>query len=190
MNTLRTLLAISTLGLAAGAYAVDAGKTYLYGDIGQSRYDAGDAVGKLGGAGSNETDFAGSIGAGYRITPNVAVEAGYLNLGRMTAGNSNATAKYSAQGLGLQAVGTVPLNDRFGVYGSAGLNPLYVKSSLAGATDSEWRVVPSVGVGVSYKVSDALGVRGGYTQYFNTVDNQGVKSDTGMLSMGMTYGFN
>ncbi|KAF0811826.1 Outer membrane protein A [Andreprevotia sp. IGB-42] len=192
MKNARTLLAIATLGLSTAVFAAPVGgsNVYMYGDIGQSRYDADDATARLGpGASSDETDFAGSVGAGYQFSPNFALEAGYLNLGKMTANRGVNSSEYSAQGIAFQAVGTVPLNDRFGLYGTAGLNPLYVKSSYNGVSDNEWRVAPSLGLGVNFKVNEAVGLRAGYTRYFNAVDNRGVKSDADLMSVGMTYAF-
>ncbi|WP_051710017.1 outer membrane beta-barrel protein [Andreprevotia chitinilytica] len=188
MKYFKHLLAAVAFG--AATTAAFAGDTYLYGDLGQSTYQDNDAVNRLNpGASADKSDFGFNLGAGYRFNQNFAVEGGYLNLGKMNVNSASGHGDFKAQGLAFQAVGSVPLGDRFSVYGTLGLNPLQVKTSFPTSSSSGWRVAPSAGLGVGFKVNDQVGLRAGYARYFNVVDDNGMKSDADLLSAGLTYSF-
>jgi OOP family OmpA-OmpF porin len=74
--------------------------------------------------GTDDTDFAWNLTAGYKFTRNWAVEVGYVDLGTFTANGrfGGATSRLEADvtGVNVSGVGTLPLNDMFSVYGKLG----------------------------------------------------------------------
>jgi OOP family OmpA-OmpF porin len=137
---------------------------------------------------------------GYKVNPNFAVEAGYIDFGKAkysaTYGVSGGTAQgtVKAGGFDIAALGILPVADNFSVFGKAGIVAARVKSSLTDATASgevsSNVISPLIGLGASYKVSDNMDVRAEYDH----VSNLGKTSTTGkmsanMLSVGVAYHF-
>lgn len=139
---------------------------------------------------------------GYKVNPNFAVEAGYIDFGKAkysasyTGGTAQGTVK--AGGLDIAALGIVPITDSFSVFGKAGIVAARVKSSLTATAPasaatgnvSANAISPLIGLGASYKVSDAVDVRA----EFDHASNLGKSSTTGkltanMLSVGLAYHF-
>jgi OOP family OmpA-OmpF porin len=138
---------------------------------------------------------------GYRFNPNFALEAGYIDLGK-----SKYTARYNegaasgelkSGGIDLAALGILPLNDSFSIFAKAGIVAAKTDSKLSatGVTPSNWKsttheVLPLVGVGASYKLTQNLDLRADY----DYVSGIGKSSKTGtmksnMISLGIAYNF-
>lgn len=139
---------------------------------------------------------------GYKLNPNFAVEAGYIDFGKAkySASYTDGTAqgRVKAGGFDVAALGILPLTDNISVFGKAGIAAARVKSSLSAsapaseASDSTSANVvgPLVGLGASYKLSDAMDVRAEYDH----ASNLGKSGSTGkissnMLSVGLAYHF-
>jgi len=137
---------------------------------------------------------------GYKVNPNFAVEAGYIDFGKAkftstyTGGTADGTVK--AGGIDVAALGILPVTDSLSVFGKAGIVAAQVKSSLSatGLTspgDTKSNVVaPLLGLGVSYKISDNTDLRAEYDHVSKLGKSDKTdKLTSNMISMGVAYHF-
>jgi len=170
--------------LSAGlASAQDGGGLYLGGALGQSRFKEWCDIPL---ASCKDTDTAWKLFGGYRFNRYVAAEGSYVDWGEATASTaSGAQALARQHSYGLAAVGTLPLGERFELFGKAGF--------LITEQETEARNVarPSVvsrdetelhyGLGARFLFTRNLGLRG---EWENTD-----KLKVEMLSIGLEYRF-
>jgi len=137
-------VAVCSVGTAT-AYAADNG-FYLGGSLGFSRYH--DSINGVSGDG---TPFSGKVFGGYQINRYMGVEAGYADLGRVdnSTGNINGHAEY------LDAVGTLPLGDRFSLLGSAGFAHVGFDTSAGDGSGNGLKL----GVGAEYALTENVALR-------------------------------
>lgn len=202
-------LPLALLALSTGAWADD--NWYVVGEVTHARdkLNTGTADAALTSAGASALSSSGKSNSnkwrlqlGYKVNPNFAVEAGYIDFGKArysasyTGGTAEGTVK--AGGIDVAALGILPLTDNLSVFGKAGLVAAHVKSELsatgtaAAASGSATANVisPLFGVGLDYKLSDAVDLR---TEY-DHASNLGKSGKTGkmtadMLSVGLAYHF-
>src|SRR6185436_17729118 len=94
---------------------------YLGLTFGQSKFD-GFCTNLQPGVTCKDTDTAFRFLLGYQFNKNFAIEGGYHQLGEVSArAPSGATLNFEASTLEILAVATLPLSDKFSVYGKAGL---------------------------------------------------------------------
>ena len=189
-------------------------KLYVGGAIGRVGYDADIERAKavIGGTGAtaftvnaNVTDTAWKGYAGYRASPNLSVEAGYWNFGRLdmsaavTAPVSTALQrKYRADGYGANAVLWLPVYNSWSGLVKAGAMLTNVKASasapggglIALPAESARTLNAHWGVGLEYRLSPAAAVR----LEFETVRKVGDESKFGTAdltfwTLGANYRF-
>ena len=140
---------------------------------------------KLGSAknevsGITESSSAFGVFGGYTIIQNLAVEVGYTDLGSMAAG----IIKLST--LELSAVGSVPINEQFSIFGKLGMANTAEKGS--GLTVN--RSVATIGLGGQYKVAPTFGIRIGWDVYGFGDDNTIFKTGaSNLLSISGVFKF-
>src|SRR5947199_5705699 len=102
---------VKTLAAATAFIALSAQAEGLYvgGSIGTTRYKGDD----IGGLATDRSSTGGKVYGGYEFTPNVAVEAGYADVGKA----SSAAADVKGRGVFVDAVGKVPLMDNLSAFG-------------------------------------------------------------------------
>jgi OOP family OmpA-OmpF porin len=213
MHLMKVVGALGLAGCAAAsspvALAAEAG---WYGGIGigQSREENhhGRITSQLLGSGFATTsisddsrDTGWKLFAGRRFNRNFAVEGGYFNLGEFgfTANTTPAgslTGSIKVQGVNLDAVGIMPIAEKFSAFGRVGLQYAQSKDRFAGAgavtvsnpspKKSEANI--KYGVGVQYDFTQALGLRGEWERY-RVNDAVGNKGDIDMLLVGLVYTF-
>jgi OOP family OmpA-OmpF porin len=126
--------------------------------------------------------------AGYFFTPNIGVEAGYVDLGKATAGDPGAQTKAESNAADLQAVfayrsGKAALMGRAGAYYartevSSDLGPSARKSN-GGLT---------FGFGMQYDFLRSLGVRGDFQHYHQVGSGDiGGTSDINVFMIGVVW---
>lgn len=155
--------------LSSTAVAADRAPIYVGADFGTTKID-------------NVDDRSSSYGifAGYQLSPQFAIEAGFRRLAdydlRVGTANGDVTLDQTA----LSVIGTLPLSSGFNVYGRLGYNHLKAKASLAGfgGSDSESGVL--YGIGLGYTFSDTVSGR---------VEIQRPSSDSSNLSAGISFAF-
>ena len=173
--------------------------------IGQSRAKINDDKirSQLGGTADisdDDTDIGYRIFGGRKFNKHFAVEAGYFNLGKFgfnataPTGTLNGTAKF--QGLNLDAVGILPLTEKWSALGRLGLTYTEAKDtfgttgtvSVANANPSKSEANYKMGLGLQYDLTRALGLRGEWERY-RVNDAIGNKGDVDMLIVGLIYTF-
>jgi OOP family OmpA-OmpF porin len=161
---------------ALAALSAHAEGPYVGGSLGSSRYNGPE----YGGGVTDRSGTGGKIYGGYGLTPNIALEAGWVDLGKA----QTAAGTVRGQGLFVDAVGKVPLTQGFSALGRVGA--YHGKSKIAGS--SQTGTQPKVGLGVQYDFSKQLGVRGEWERYrFKAVG--GGKGDSDLYSVGVNYQF-
>lgn len=212
-----SLLAIATGVGAPNVHAADSG-WYIGGAIGQSKRDAsssdvardvadiaeevsGDTV--LGVVASvDNTDTGWKLYAGYQINRNFALEAGYADLGKIT-GEGTATLTDSGgdyqvdwsgnmkvKSWSFSVVGSVPVSERFSVFGKLGIQHWQQKisgiSGLTSDSEKESGTDPLWGLGVKFDMSKQLTLRAEWERFQDVGES---KQDIDLLSLGLMYSF-
>lgn len=144
------------------------------------------------------------IFGGYKFTENMAVEAGYYNLGENEGkhtqeGYKAGTNTGEASGVGVAGVYSQPIAENIEVFGKLGA--MFWNMKGESSSDYSEKVVTSeedgtsvlFGLGANYKLSDNWGIRGEWERY--TVEYEGdptdktksSEEDIDILSAGVTF---
>lgn len=214
----RIAKAVGTLGLMGCAvinspFAVaEDSFWYIGGNIGQSRAKIDDAriTAQLLGNGLATSSIADDNSAtayklfgGYQYNKNLAVEAGYFDLGQFgylatTVPAGTLTGNIKLKGLNLDAVGMLPLDEKFSVFGRLGLSYAQARDNFTSTLAVPAPTTPSpsknalnykAGLGIQYDFTESLGVRLEAERY-RVNDGVGNKGDINMYSVGLIYRFN
>jgi OOP family OmpA-OmpF porin len=208
MENKMTIKFLSALGLAGFAavnaplaLAADSGwYGGLSGGLTTAKVNEDRIRGGLSGVTSIDKDESGfglKLFGGYKINRNFAVEAGYFNLGEFgytahtATGSQTGSAKY--QGLNLDAVGMLPLTQKFSALGRFGLTYTQAKGSFSGVgvsdpSPSKTEANYKVGLGAQYDLTDSLGLRAEVERY-RVTDAIGNDGSAHMFSLGLVYYF-
>lgn len=164
----KTIIALSLIGAALGAQA---GDFYVGADVGRTRISADDV--KVNGTGA-------ALFVGYQLSPSLALEAGYRNLGSDTVPYGGYNVKVSANAVQLSLLGQMPLANDFSAYARVGLNRLEAKASVGAVSAKESDTKALVGLGLRYAASQQFGIR---------FEWQKPSSDTNVVSIGADLRF-
>jgi OOP family OmpA-OmpF porin len=149
----------------------------------------------------DERDTGFKLLGGRKFNKNFAVEAGYFNLGEFgftasTVPAGTLTGTMKVQGVNLDAVGILPISDKFSALARVGLTYNEAKDTFRG-TGAVTPTNPDpdksagsykLGLGLQYDFTRALGVRAEWERY-RVNDAVGNKGDIDMLSVGLVYMF-
>lgn len=204
-------LSLLTLALMAAPFAMaqDAG-WYAGANIGQSNATIDEAriasgllnSGLVAGPFSNtERDRGYKLFGGYQVNKYFSVEAGYFDLGRFgfattTTPAGTLSGDLRVKGLNLDAVGTLPITEKFSAFGRIGVAYARTEDSFVGTgavnvlnpNPSSRDTNLKVGLGVQYAFTDALSVRAEIERY-RINDAVGNKGDVDLASLGLVYRF-
>lgn len=138
--------------------------------------------------GFDADDTAFKVFGGYNFNRNFAVEVGYFDGGEPDDRFSIGTIEASFTGLNFSALGRLPLNDRFSVFGKLGFASYEVdaKARIGNsvvATDDDSDEDLSYGIGAAFNIGPSFEVRGEY----EALDVSGGGFD--MLSVSGVYKF-
>jgi OOP family OmpA-OmpF porin len=184
---------------------------YAGGNVGQSRAKIDDPriTAQLLGAGLTTTSITDTnrgtgykLFAGYKISKVFAIEGGYFNLGRFgyvatTVPAGSLLGNIKLQGLSLDGVGTLHLNEKFSVFGRLGFNYAQARDNFSntGAVSAPTNPNPAInqinykfGVGLQYELTDALAIRLEAERY-RINDAVGNRGDIDLYSLGLIYRF-
>lgn len=140
------------------------------------------------------------IFAGKQINRFLAVEAGYYQLGTFgfdavtSDGRLSGNARF--RGVNLDLVGQLALSERFSVIGRVGAAYTSARTAFSGTrlnavtapNAKQSKVGPKVGLGLEYKFTEALAMRGEYERY-RLNDAVGNRGDVDMATLGLVYKF-
>lgn len=214
MKFIKALGALSLAGIAAltSAVAVADDQPNWYGGVGlgwtKARIDDGRIERGFAGSGltvdsisDDENGFGYKAFAGRQFNEYFGLEGGYFNLGKFgyslsTTPSGSSTASIKFQGLNLDAVGTLPITEKFSALGRVGVTYVQSRDSFTGGgavTISDGNPKKNegsykFGVGVQYAFTDALALRGELERY-RVNDAVGNRGDVDMLSVGLAYHF-
>ena len=162
--------------LVVGAVtAAQAEGAYVGGSLGVPNYSS-----RINGAGGDDGGPAGKLFGGYKLTPNLAVEGGYVDLGH----SDGASGRARARGLYADAVGSYMFTPGWSVLGSAGLAQM--RFTTPGGNDTSPAV--KVGVGLQYDVTPQAAVTLQADRY-HFVNAFGAKPNVGAVTAGVKFGF-
>lgn len=185
------LIAASLLAAQQAATAAEWPDNAVYVGIGagQSKLkgDVADFVNNVPGTSFDDKDTTGKVFIGKQFNRNFAVEATYGYLGKFTADNGFYGATAQGRSVGLDAVLTVPVTQRFGILGRAGVARTRVDGSIAGFEDRGYSTDPKYGLGLQYKFSDKVAIRGEFERQRVKFDE--AKSYVNTTSVSLVYKF-
>lgn len=191
------ILTLAALPAAAEGFYVGAG-------FGQTKNNRGlfdsQLVKETGGSGSSvkETGTGYKLLVGYQFTPSVALEGGYVDLGKstLTINNPTKVGQQSAmdldntvKGTTLDVVGTLPLAHGFTLLGKLGLfnwtsKTKYEGESVMDGSDKDLKY----GFGMEYALVKGIALCAEYEQYNLDLDKSYVYK-VGFLNVGVNYRF-
>ncbi len=168
-----TILAVAGLICASGVQAADDGGWYLGAGVGQS---SGSGLGGIDTTLANygivststvgSTAIAWKVVGGYQVNKYFGAEGGYANFGQYSVnslvtvpGAGNGTATWQASNIwSLAAIGYVPIQDQFSLFGKIGLAYSSVSFNYSDTVGdaisaSKNSTVPLYGVGLKYNGS-------------------------------------
>lgn len=128
--------------------------------------------------------------AGYKFNDYFGIEGQYTGIGKVT---DNVNGSVKADALSLTAVGFVPLNDGFNLYGKLGVAS--TKSKVSGdlqTYNDATHTGATYGLGAEYHFDKHIAMRVGWDRYKAEADVTGGGSktfDSNVTSVGFTYSF-
>jgi OOP family OmpA-OmpF porin len=150
---------------------------------------------------NRDRDTAYKIYGGYQFNKYIGLEGGYFDLGKfgftantLPLGTLNGTTRM--RGFNLDAVGTLPLSEKFSALGRIGINNAQTRDAFTGTgavnvtnpnptkRDTNYKL----GVGLQYAFNDALAMRGEIERY-RVNDAIGNKGHVDVFSVGLVYSF-
>lgn len=204
---------LAVLAAAVGiASAVNAQESpwYIGAGVGQGRVDyqgssTAQTLNKIGqtplSASEDDRETAGKVFVGYDVNEIFAVEAQYFDAGtykfgyRLPAG-ANLWGKGEVHGMGVDLVGTIPLNETFALLGRVGVNYSEFEESLRpGPANAAFNVrgdeelKGSYGFGFEYNINDNWGLRAEWQRH--NMDNNTVifDNDAELVTLSAVYHF-
>jgi OOP family OmpA-OmpF porin len=210
-KSVRIFFKAGLIAVALTASSVACAQGYVLGSIGRTTVDLdkGRLDGILTSAGAaalssslDKNDTGYKIQVGYQVNPNLAVEGGWIDLGKasysatFTGGNAKADVK--ASGFNIAALGILPINASFSFFGKLGLIDAKVDASAsavgaggaawASATATNWK--PYLGLGGTFNVNKQIGIRAEYEQFNKLGDaNTTGRGNVDLLSLGVVFKF-
>lgn len=171
---LKSLVAAACVVFGVACGSAHAEGLYVGGSIGAPNYP--DSVNGISGGNSG---IGGKLFGGYQFTPNVAVEAGLADLGHQDGGTGFA----HGSGGFIDAVGSLPLNDKWSLLGRIGV--AHVNLDTSAGDDSG--TGPKVGLGAQYNLTSNLAVRGEWERYRPKLFD--VHSNLDQFTVGVRFAF-
>ena len=147
----------------------------------------------------DQRDTGYKLFAGRQLNQYFAVEAGYFDLGKFdfkstTSGNGVLNGQAAFRGVNLDLLGQLPLSQRLSLLGRVGMhytktNTEFSGNRLLGSTNthaSERKLNAKLGLGLEYKFSEALALRGEVERY-RLNDAVGNRGDADLYSVSLVY---
>jgi len=168
--------ALVSAAVLAAFSAAQAEGPYVGASVGNTRYRGPD----IGGLSTDRTSNGGKIYGGFGFTPNIAVEAGYADVGKA----SSAADSLRGHGVFVDLVGSVPIGQSFSALARVGM---FNGHTSAGSGASDSGTDAKYGLGLQYDFTKQAGLRGEWERYrFKAF---GEKENADMYSIGLNYKF-
>ena len=143
----------------------------------------------------DDTDNGPRVEVGYDFNKNWGVELGYTSFGTNFDADADAgslSVEQKANAVTLSAIGTIPVNDWFGVFGRLGYARYDTnnRGSIDGVpVKDESGNSPYWGAGVKFTVNEQFALRVEYQNYRDLSNQNGHKDDVQGLFAGGVYHF-
>lgn len=189
--TLTTLcLAIAGTGHIATVHAAPANGFQVGIDGGQAEVRG--ACDNIADCDSADTSFRGNIG--YQFTPFVSAELGYTSFGTTFDTHDNlGSASQEAGAITASVVGTIPIGEKFGLFGRVGAARYDLDNSgtVQGVPvqDGDNSTKPYFGAGAKFHVTDNFALRAEYQVYRDLAGVNGNDDDLHSWSGGVQFTF-
>lgn len=184
---IRNLLAACFLGgaLVTASIPVAAQDSgfYVGAGAGMTSFDVCDDLAGLGLTSCDDDDTGFKAYAGKSFTRNFGVEVGWVDLGEITASGPGGTAKVGVDGFQVAALGMLPLNPRFGLFGKVGLYLWDLSASGPGGSLSDDGTDFMFGLGLNWNLARQLDLRVEWEQF--DIDGD----DVSLISAGVLFRF-
>src|SRR5438132_5937460 len=136
----------------------------------------------------DRSDTALGFDLGYRVNRNFAVEGAYTDLGKFNFSTGGLDGTYRAKSFSLAAVGLLPLQSNWSLYGKAGLAHTQAKvNAPADASESGNGLL--VGAGAMYDFDRNIYAKAGWDRYASVGGDATGKADIDVFSLGVGYRF-
>lgn len=196
-NVTKVVLLLTALGIAPAALAEDAGG---YFGVSAGQASASDYCSDTGGltvTSCDDSDTSFRIFGGARITPNVGIEAAYVNLGTYTGSVSGfgpaVRVETELTGFTVQGVGMVPFGNEFSLMGRVGIIFWDLNSSasasFASASVGDDGTDIALGVGAQYKFARNFGLRADVDFYPDLGNSTTGEDNITAFSIGAVFSF-
>ncbi len=203
----KTVIAALLVGsgvVASNVMAADASGWYAGASLGSSSIDVdtNEAVAAALAAGfatatatADTSDTAYKLFAGYKVNKNFAVEGGYTDLGKTSISmtTTGPVASINAEAAvtlwEVNAVGILPINENFSVFGKLGYHWDDAKTTGTGIFGNKDYSGDDfkLGVGAEYNINKNIGLRLEFERYNKVASSVG--TDVDVASLGMAYRF-
>lgn len=193
------IVALLSACVATPALADNTGKFYGAVDVGSASMSNNSLI---NGSTTGPTSGTIRIAGGYNFSQNFAVEVGYAKLGSSGSLNSTVlglgTETQTGKGSSVQvaAVGILPINDAFSLFGKLGLannRTDYTLTSNYGANVAGSGSSTSLlsGIGIRCNINSKFAIRAQIESFGNNQigPGSGVRINTSMMSIGGVYTF-
>jgi len=134
--------------------------------------------------------------AGYQFTENWAAELEYADLGKFSNDSDFLHTSIRASGVGVSALGMLPLSKEFTVFGKLGTFTKrskveeYTTSGDYSYSEQSVRLSPMLGVGAQYHFTPNIAVRGEYEYLGKTrIGDLDAKLSNDLLSISARFSF-
>lgn len=148
---------------------------------------------------SDQRDTAYKLFVGKQLNKYFAVEAGYFDLGKysfnaVTTPPGSLNGEVGFRGVNLDLLAQMPLSERFSIYAKLGMNYAKTDSNFTGdrlfaitnPSSNDDKLNPKVGLGMEYKFTEALAIRGEAERYrLNDVIHN--HTDVDFYSINLVY---
>jgi OOP family OmpA-OmpF porin len=185
MIMLKRLMVAATLALgASGAYAQHAQESGWYGglDVGGSHL-SGINTDSLDSFDKSDTAF--DVNLGYRLNRNFAVEGAYTDLGKFHFSSALGDGDVKPTAVSLSAVGILPLQSNFSLYGKAGI--AHTETKGLDASDTKDGLL--AGAGVMYDFNRNVYAKAGWDRFDDVGNDATGKGHADIYSLGVGYRF-
>ncbi len=170
----KPLVAGALVAISLGSFAATTEGPYAGASLGVTQYP--DSINGVAGDGS---PVVGKVFGGYQFTPNFALEAGAASLG----GVSSASGDMNGHSVFLDAVGILPLNDKWSLLGRVGWAQVDLNTSLGDDSGTGLKI----GLGAEYALTNKVAVRGEWERYQVNVFND--KPNVDQYTVGLKVAF-
>ena len=189
-KTKATSLCIALVGaLSTNVVQAEGAGFYLGLDVGKA--EARKYCDNIVNCDSSDTTLRGEVG--YEFGNNIAAEIGYTSFGTLfNADDNNVSAKQDASAWTISALGTLPLADRFGLFGRLGMARYDLSNSGTVqnvGVDSKNSTKPYLGAGLKYDLDNNWMLRAEYQVYTDISGVDGTKDNVHAWNLGGGYRF-